>query len=240
MISQLKTSIRRFIIRLLQVLGYDFDKISLEGALDRCRHRHQVNSVIDIGASNGMWTKKCLKAYPKAQYLLIDAQQPHEDELKAFTQKNANLSYVLTAAGDRDGEIYFDNSLLLGGLASETPFPQNNIVVPVSKIDTLVEKNKLPPPYLLKLDTHGYEIPIFNGAKNTLKQTSLIVVETYNFTVAENSLKFHEMCQYMEDIGFRCVDICDPLHRLLDRTLWQFDLFFARIDDATFSSDKYE
>jgi len=36
-------------------------------------------------------------------------------------------------------------------------------------------------PYLIKLDTHGVEIPILNGSAQTLKDTNVLVVEVYNF-----------------------------------------------------------
>ena len=235
----MKQLVRRLIIRLLQTVGYDFDKISLDGALERSRGRVKINSVIDIGASNGMWSEKCLKAFPGARYHLIEAQQLHEPRLKQFCTINPKASYVLAAAGEKVGEINFDGSLPFGGLASETPFAENNIVVPVTTVDAQVHEQQLQPPFLLKLDTHGYEIPIFAGAMETLAQTALLVVEVYTFTVAENSLKFDEIVTYLDGLGFRPVDLCDPLHRPLDNALWQFDLFFQRKESATVSTDAY-
>ena len=238
--KKVKRMTRRAIIRSLQLLGYDFDKISLEGALERCRSRNpHIQTVIDIGASNGMWTEKCVKFYPEAYYFLIEAQKPHEKGLLQLKKKMPRMDYILAAAGDRNGEIYFDNSELFGGLASHVRLEGNYITVPVTTIDTQVQQHKLKAPFLLKLDTHGFEVPIFEGAKETLAQTELLVVETYNFTVAPGAKRFHEMCAFLEAKGFRCVDICDPLHRKRDRALWQFDLFFSPASDAVFESDEY-
>ena len=239
--KQVKRLTRRAIIRSLQLLGYDFDKISLEGALERCRSRNpHIQTVIDVGASNGMWTEKCVKFFPEAYYLLVEAQEPHEEGLRQLKRSIPRMDYVLAAAGDRDGEIYFDNTELFGGLASHEPFAESCITVPVTTIDTQVKQRDLKPPFFLKLDTHGFEVPIFEGAKETLAQTKLLVVETYNFSVAPKALRFHEMCAYLEAKGFRCVDICDPLHRARDRALWQFDLFFVPEHDAAFESEEYD
>ncbi len=238
---RVKRLTRRAIIRTLQGLGYDFDKISLEGALERCKSRNpDIQTVIDIGASNGMWTEKCVKYFPEAYYFLVEAQEPHEDGLRRLKKSMPRMDYILSAAGDTDGEIHFDETALFGGVASHEPFTKNDIMVPVTTIDTQVRKRDLKPPFLLKLDTHGFEIPIFEGARETLTQTELLVVETYNYNISTESLRFHEMCVFLEGQGFRCVDICDPLHRVRDRSLWQFDLFFAPVNSVAFESEEYD
>lgn len=238
---KVKSYVRRTIIKSLQLVGYDFDKISLEGALQRCRDRGvRVGTVIDIGASNGMWTEKCVKFFPDAAYFLVEAQSPHEPFLRRLKEKMPKLDYVMAAAGDKEGEIYFDASHLFGGLASYEPFAENNITVPVTTIDALVKQHNLQPPFLIKLDTHGFEVPILSGAKETLAQTELLVIEVYNFHVSPGSLLFHEMCTYLEALAFRCVDLCDPLHRPRDQALWQFDLFFMRTDSPVLQSSSYE
>jgi hypothetical protein len=125
-------------------------------------------------------------------------------------------------------------------LASDRPFEKHNIEVPAVTIDAVVAERKLPPPYLLKLDTHGYEVPIFRGAERALRETSLIVVEVYNFTLCDGALRFHETCAFLEQRGFRPLDLFDVLHRPKDGALWQFDLLLGRTDDAEFRTSSYE
>ena len=48
----------------------------------------------------------------------------------------------------------------------------------------------LPGPHLIKLDTHGYEVPILCGATETLRNTNLLVIETYNFRLIEAACFF--------------------------------------------------
>ena len=60
----------------------------------------------------------------------------------------------------------------------------------------------LPGPYLIKLDTHGYEVPILCGATETLRNTNLLVIETYNFRLIGNNLLFHEIIAYMRERRF--------------------------------------
>jgi len=235
-----KNFFRKVVIKSLQALGYNFDEISLEGALERSKnHGIPIQTVIDIGASNGVWSERCQKYFPDAFYFLIEAQKPHAPALEKLKRRLPNVDYIMAAAGDGEGEIYFDASDLLGGIAAHTPFEKNCIIVPMTTVDVQVNLKNLQPPFLIKLDTHGFEVSILEGAVETLKQTELIVIEVYNFKISQDNLRFHEMCAYLEAKGFRCLDLCDPLRRPRDRALWQLDLFFARSTSPIFESDSY-
>ena len=123
--------------------------------------------------------------------------------------------------------------------ASETPVARNCIVVPVRTLDGLAAERSLQGPFALKLDTHGFEVPILEGARELLKQSELLIVECYNFRLTEHSLLAHEMCAYLGERGFRCIDLCDPLYRERDGALWQMDLFFVPGSNPAFESNAY-
>ncbi len=191
--------------------------------------RHQpISTVIDIGASDGRWSLEFMSNYPESRYLLIEAQPVHEPALKRFCIEHPNSQYVLAAAGESIGQIFFDASLPLGGQASYTPFPHHNLVVPVTKVDHEVEARNLPGPYLLKFDTHGFEVPILRGANMVLASTQAIIMECYNFRVAPECLLFDEMCAYLRTLNFQCVDLADPWFLFQKDILWQMDLVFIR------------
>lgn len=215
--------------------------LSLESALARIHAKNiEIKTVVDIGASNGSWTQIVKQYFPEAFYYLIEANPYHLSSLEEYKASSKNVDFVLAAAGDINGEIYFDASDPFGGLASHDSSKDANVKVPVVTLNSLRHLHDLHPPFLIKLDTHGFEIPIFEGASELLNDTNIIVVETYNFNIAENSLRFHKICEYLEDKGFRCVDICDPLFREKDLALWQFDLFFIKSNHPIFLSDSWK
>jgi hypothetical protein len=111
--------------------------------------------------------------------------------------------------------------------------------VPVETVDRAIAARGLPGPYGLKLDTHGYEVPVLEGAVATLQQASLLVIEAYNFTLAPGSLRFPELCAWLEARGFRCCDLADPMRRPRDGALWQMDLAFAPAGSPLFDSNDY-
>lgn len=222
-------------------VGHYAESMSLHAALSRVSSRPlDIQTVIDIGASDGRWSQVAMEFFPKASYLLIDANEIHTPKLEQFRNEHKQVDYIVAAAGDTRGELYFDNSNPFGGLASHSPLAGQYITVPTTTIDTLVHEKQLSPPFLLKLDTHGFEVPIFEGAKATLPKTNLIVVEVYNFQLTSESLQFNQMCDFLKSKGFRPIDICSPLHRPKDKALWQFDLLFVRADRPEFQNNVYE
>jgi FkbM family methyltransferase len=181
-----------------------------------------------------------MEYYPNAQYLMIEAQDAHKNDLEKLKTENNNVDYVLAAAGNREGTIYFDNESLFGGLASETPFEKNCIEVPVTSIDKEIKKRNLKPPFLIKLDTHGFEVPILEGAQDALKQAELVIIETYNFQLNNDSLKYYQMCKYMEDLGFSSIEMVDSMLRLFDKSFWQMDTFFIPSNSKEFNYRGYQ
>ena len=78
--------------------------------------------------------------------------------------------------------VFFDGTDPFGGLASLYPisYCEKQINCTMKRVDTIITESKGKPPYLLKLDTHGFEVPIFEGAEKTLVDTNIIIVESYN------------------------------------------------------------
>jgi FkbM family methyltransferase len=242
--------IKIIINKCLNKFGYGIHKVhkdtvlanefSMEGALFRCKKRRlEINTVIDVGASDGRWSRLCMKYFPNAQYLLFEPQEPHIQGLDKLMNEKKNVEYISAAAGNRNGVIFFDNSDLFGGLASESPFKQNCIQVPIARIDDEIAKRKLKPPFLIKLDTHGYEIPVLEGAMQSLNNTELLIVETYNFKLTKTSLKYYQMCDYLDRNGFSSIEMVDFMLRGKDKSFWQMDIFFIPSIRDEFSSNSY-
>ncbi|MGD1120257.1 MAG: FkbM family methyltransferase [Dehalococcoidales bacterium] len=209
---------------------------TMTGGIKRCRERGiEINTVIDIGASDGRWSETFIRYFPDAYYFLVEAQQPHEKGLAGFRRRHPNSEYIIAAAGNHYGEIYFEAEDLFGGVASEKPAAGKNIVVPSVTIDGEIIKRKLQPPFAIKMDTHGYELPILEGCEESLKNTNLLIIEAYVFNLTGSTPRFYELCSYLDKKGFYPVDIADLTWREYDSSLWQMDIFFIRKDRKEFT-----
>ncbi len=237
----------KHINKVLRHLGYEIRTVSknkldtsMNAALSRrVRQGMRAQTVIDVGASTGSWSKMAQEFISDAMYLLIEANNFHEGKLVELKKQNPKVDYVLAAAGDYVGKIYFDAKDPFGGIASHEANIPDSITVPVTTIDVQVKERCLKPPFLIKLDTHGFEVPILNGAEETLKNTNLIIIEAYNFKLTQNSLRFWELCCHMKEKGFQPLDLCDPMHRPKDQAFWQMDIFFIPDSSREFKSNEY-
>lgn len=240
----LKAGLRRAGVELRRThdpLTGDPRRPTMEGALIRSARRGcPVATVIDVGASNGRWSAFAAQLFPSATLFLVEAQSVHEADLKTFCAADPlHRSYLLAAAGNIDGETHFDAADPLGGVATSEYSGSADIVVPMVALDNEVKRRGLQSPFLLKLDTHGFEVPILEGFSSSLEHASLVVVEAYNFQIANGSLLFFELCAYLHQRGFRPVDLADVRLRGAGDVLWQMDLFFAKADDAVFANNSY-
>jgi FkbM family methyltransferase len=231
--------LRRLGYRLVHLDG-ERERCTMEGAFRALKARGPgFNTVVDIGASTGIWSEALMQHFPACQYLLIEAQPVHEPALREFCARHDNARFVLAAAGEKAGHIYFDAADPFSGQASSTRTSTANVRLPVTTVDQELNVRKLGGPYLLKFDTHGFELPILQGAANTLAETEVIVMECYNFRIAPECLTFDEMCRHLAGLGFRCVDLVDPMHRPYDDAFWQMDLVFVRRTRPEFSYLEY-
>ncbi len=208
------------------------------GLARAARRGPPVGTMVDVGASDGRWSDIARQYFPSSNLLLIEANEAHRSGLESFRQRVPRSDFVLAAAGNQVGHLFFDGSDPFGGLASAEATERSSRL-PATTIDHEVATRSLPGPYLVKLDTHGFELPILEGARTTLAHTDLLIIEVYNFTLCQGALRFYEMCAHLAPLGFRPIDLCDPMYRPTDEVLWQCDMFFARSDRPEFQNSAY-
>ncbi len=239
-------SAKAALARLARRLGYEIIPVSfaptMDAALGRLSRRVPVRTIVDVGASDGRWSRVAMRHFPRADYLLIEAQgAAHGAALRELADRDHRVHVVLAAAGDRVGEVRFDASDPFGGIAMKEPSGSGAeaITVPMTTLDAEVARCGLEPPYLIKLDTHGFEVPILQGARDILLRTNALVIEAYNFTLRDGTLRFHELCHHLSELGYRSADLADPMWRPGDGILWQLDLFFVPNTRPEFAHNAY-
>ena len=203
--------------------------------LNRAAKRVQPATIVDVGASNGQWSELALEIWPGARVLLIEANPVWKPASDAFCQKTGALStWAVAGANEGHAGVEFFKEEPCQGIKLEP----GGAVHPVTTIDAEVRKTSLPAPYLIKLDVHGHENMILEGARETLLKTSAVVVEVYLWEPRWGSLLFWEFIPIMLRYGFRPVDICSPTeYRPCDGRCAAIDMLFERSDAP--GMDKY-
>lgn len=217
------------------------DSLSYIHALTRAKARGtEIATIIDVGAAKGAWGIATRKFWPESNLHFVEANEGWRPALKALADKDSKISYTIKGMSDEPGVIFFPitDDPFGGAVFKQKPDDGRNYnAVPATSVDTEVDEKKLLGPYLLKLDTHGTEVDILNGAIETLKNTALICIEMYNFG---GQKRFAQLIVYLEELGFRCIDVCEPMFRPIDGVLWQMDFIMAPRSNPAFSKLRYK
>jgi len=239
--NTVKEVLKYFGYKLLRVnnLNNNTEYSSMLGGINRFKHLlNDVSTVIDVGAASGTWTEKIISKFNDVDFLLVEPLFERKADLEALASKFPKIKLLFKALGQSKGILPFTVSDDLDG----SGFYENGNLreIEVINLDSAINEFDLRGPFILKLDTHGFEVPIFEGAKDTLTNTVLIIVEVYGFRVAPNSLLFWELVQYLDDLGFRLCDIVDVMRRPKDQVFWQCDAFFLQKNNPIFNSNDYD
>lgn len=239
----MKSTILHFINYFIKWSGLQLNKSGFEmfSAINRIKgHNIKIKSIIDIGASDGKWSRSVMPFFKNSLFFAVEPLIERQNALSELRKKKKSFNYIIAAAGEHDNEdinIKVTDDLDGSTVNGEFGVSRN---VPSRSIDSIVKENNLRGPFLIKFDTHGFEVPILKGALKSLEETELIIMEVYNFRHTYNTLLFSEMVLLLDGYGFRCYDLADPSYRIYDNSFWQMDLFFAKKNSPIFSYESYK
>jgi FkbM family methyltransferase len=184
-------------------------------------------NILDIGANKGKWSllvKK--KVFPLANYTLIEAID--YDELSSINNFS-NMTSMIVLLDEKVGKVIWNEMRNTG----DSIYKENTsyfddckkIERDTTTLDIIFQDKKSFD--LIKIDCQGAEIPILKGGKNTISNTSVIILEMpfmgeYNIGVPN----FYEHIKYMDEIGYQVYDIIE-MHRAED-ILIQIDIIFLK------------
>jgi FkbM family methyltransferase len=200
-----------------------------------------VRTIIDVGAAAGSWSLMAEQFWPECTFVLFEPLEERKEQLQALTREKSNFLFVPCAAGSDESPINFHIAEDLDGSGFASGSVSNSEIrkVAVRRIDHEIKTLGLVGPYVVKLDTHGYEVPILEGCAGILHDVELFIIECYGFRIVEGSLLFWEMCREMERLGFSLFDLVDVMHRPKDGAFWQCDAFFLRKGNSLFNDNRY-
>jgi FkbM family methyltransferase len=214
----------------------------MEGGLYRsCKGRAiSPATIIDVGAAEGKWALLAKKYWRKSNYILFEPLEERKSILENICNLYPGFYFVNKGAGESKGTTdYYVTEDLDGSGISDNNSKAIRRTINLTSVDDEVKNLNLEGPYIIKLDTHGYEVPILEGSKKVLQKTLLLIIECYGFRLAHNSLLFWEMCDYLKKQGFRPIDIVDVSLRNKDSAFWQCDIFFIPDNSECFLSNTY-
>jgi FkbM family methyltransferase len=222
--------------------GYDFLRIS---GLDRStrsvkkyfqkisRLGFSPQTVLDVGANHGGWSREVAAVFSDARFYLIEPQEEMQPFLDDFCTQRNGAKWFLGGAGAEDG--YLDLTVWhdLQGSAFLSPLVEAMVPdlqqrrVPVFTVDHLISRGEMGIPDLVKIDVQGYELEVLQGCRRCLGKTDLFVIETSLYHPLDQRPSFYKIVEMMEAYGYTIWDMPDLKYRG-DDMLAQIDVCFLR------------
>ncbi len=125
-------------------------------------------------------------------------------------ENHDDINHVINDANDQEEEL--DKKINSKTYTTNNLSSNKNIIyVPIKKLDDELTFSKI---NLIKIDVEGYELQVFNGAKDTLTKTEAIFFEIYDKNAEMFNYKTIEIINLLSDAGFKIYKI-DMIHKTL-------------------------
>ena len=187
----------------------------------------EFQTVYDIGAFKGDWTRQLKSVLPRSDFYLFEANLEHKVDL------------------DKSGSRYFLEVLSSSGETREwwsiagtgdSLFRENHTFYkeagPVFRntktLNSLILDANLPLPDLIKIDVQGAELEVLKGGSAAVVNAAIIILELPIVEYNLGAPNISEYLTYMKEIGFLPLDILEIHHS--DGLLVQIDIGFAKRD----------
>ena len=210
-------------------------------ALRRVRDQGVVpREIVDVGASDGCWTRDCLRVFPDARYLLIEPLPQHAGALADLRARHPNVAVwqggLASAPGELDLLAHGDQSSFL---ASDSFHAHGAQRVEVRTLDSFLDTPALRAPDLIKADVQGFELEVLRGAKKCLERAQLLLLEVSYRRMYRDLPLAHEVIAFVGGAGFRIYDVCTYAGRPSDGELMQSDILFAAEGSPLFANEAW-
>jgi FkbM family methyltransferase len=181
-----------------------------------------LNTVVDVGAHRGNWTRAEQKVLPSSDFYLIDPNNDHETVLRSLGV------YIQALLSDEEKTIDFYQ---LGGTGDSYMREQTFVYEKVTPIKTTARRGdtlkELPSGLdLIKVDTQGSELEVLAGFGNSLAETKVVILEVPLYESNQGAPRFNDYLDFMADLGFLASSVLYTQKRNND--LYALDLAFLR------------
>ena len=180
--------------------------------------------ILDVGAYTGTSAVRFRGLFPKSRIRCFEPNPEAYAELeRTSTRLGGDIQLYESAVGEIDGEVKFNVQGInpgMSGLAKRNLRSNDSIALSENRDDAVQHLNlqelavkctrldsidslKLADIDLLKIDVQSCEAQVLAGAQNTLKRTSVVLVEVSFYDLYVNRSSFYSVEQFTAPAGLR-------------------------------------
>ena len=211
------------------------------GTMDFIENR-RINLVLDVGANTGQFGQSLRHRGYAGRIISFEPVKEAFKELEnaargddLWTTSNLALgpsSGVMAINVSKNSQFSSFNNLTESATSfdPDAEFKASESVV-VKTLDEAAPPRDANSNILLKIDTQGYERPVLEGAKETLKRVGGVLLELPIINIYKNNWMFHEAVAYMHESGFVLAQVHPVnIHNRARDSATEFDCLFRPID----------
>ncbi len=208
-------------------------------------------NIFDVGAYQGVWTKKVSDIFPNATFVLIE---PNDDLVKIISTNTKHLAsqavLVQAAVGNKNGKAKLNIwknpahnnetvALAASSLLDHVQGAANKVTeVELLTLDSVAQQRGRFPD-LLKLDLQGGELDALLGAKECLRHAEMSIIEFGRLDAYLNRTTPYDVMRIMYESDFVLYDVVDLRYRPYDGGFVGGDFFFVKKDSNLKSHRDY-
>lgn len=170
------------------------------------------NTILDVGASVGKWTKAARFVFPKAIIYSFEPIPESFYKLQDLQKADVNLNIfnIALSSENKRSKFYLNEFSCSSSLLKMTnihkesfPFTKNENIVDVEckRLDS-IDNIKWVKPALLKIDVQGSEKEVLLGSGDTIKNVDIVKLEVSFENFYENQVMYDELFSFMKAKGF--------------------------------------
>ena len=177
-----------------------------------------IKTIVDIGANIGQSALYYRELFPESTLYCYEPIPAIYDQLKQKTRNDSAIHSFQNGVGASPGEL--EIVLLEDHLSQQHSFNKaagksdKTILVPITTVDEIIQKQKIKTIDLLKIDTEGFEIEVIEGAAKSisLNQVKAIYLEVGLSSENQHNSSFMKVFDTLEKAGFTFFGLYEISH----------------------------
>jgi FkbM family methyltransferase len=197
-------------------------------SINNIKNYFEPNSILDIGANVGQFYNESKVIFPEAYYYLIEGSEHCDIVLKTF-----NVDYSISLLSNVEKEVDFyvrkhEPRCTGNSIYRENTSFYDDDQITVEKKYTKTLTSLLGDKFfdLIKIDVQGSEIDIINGGLEIFKNAKGILMEVSLVEYNQNAPTKDFVYEYMDNLGFKPVELIGNINHPLTYELIQQDILF--------------
>ena len=235
--------IRQIVKAIFQRFGYDIRDIRAEQRFFGLTSL-PVDAVVDVGANQGQFARRAIKAFPEARIYCFEPVPDVFDQLREWAESVPNRVEIFNVALGREPgrhefflhtEHTMSSSFLKTTALMKGEFPYTGetrtIQVDVHTLDDYADRfvGRNGKGIVLKVDVEGFEIDVFKGGLHTLENVIALIVEIHLMELFEGHPTFHDVDAFLSGKNYRFAGSFPPGLSAAGRIMG-FDAIYIRED----------